>query len=208
MYDGPTPHPDRRDVVAIGAGSGGLSALCTLLAALPRTFDAAILLALDMGAQPAASVLQILSGYSRIPVCYAADGFMVRRGRVVVAPARQHMVVVPPDVIALEYEGALSGRGPSVDRLFTTAAANFGRRAIGVVLSGASYDGTVGLTRLEAAGGIGVVQAPDEAVEKAMPQSALRLDHPHYCCTLDAMAPLLVKLVRGERPDRSPAPSG
>lgn len=208
MPDGPVSHPDRRDVVVVGAGSGGLSALCSLLAALPRTFDAAVLVALDAGAQPASSVLQILSGYSRMPVLYAADGFMVRRGRVVVAPARQHMVVVPPDIIALEYEGALSGRGPSADRLFATTAATFGHRAIGVVLSGASHDGTAGLTRLEAAGGIGVVQAPDEAVEKAMPQSALRLDHPHYCCTLGAMAPLLVKLVRGERPASTPAPSG
>jgi len=187
-------------VVVIGAGSGGLSALCKLLAALPRTFDAAVLLALDVGSQPASSVLQILCGYSRMPVIYATDGVMVRRGRVVVAPARQHMVIVPPDIIALEYERAFSEGGPSVDRLFETAAAAFGRRVIGVVLSGASHDGTAGLTRVEAAGGIGVVQDPGEAVESGMPVSALRLDHPDYCCTLDDMAPLLVQLVHGDLP--------
>jgi two-component system chemotaxis response regulator CheB len=187
-------------VVVIGAGSGGLSALCKLLAALPRTFDAAVLLALDVGSQPASSVLQILCGYSRMPVIYATDGVMVRRGRVVVAPARQHMVIVPPDIIALEYERALSGGGPSVNRLFETAAATFGRRVIGVVLSGASHDGTAGLTRIEAAGGIGIVQDPGEAVESGMPTSALQLDHPDYCCTLEDMAPLLLQLVRGDLP--------
>jgi two-component system chemotaxis response regulator CheB len=207
MSSEPTSHRDRRDVVVIGAGSGGLSALCKLLAALPRTFDAAILLALDVGAQPASSVLQILGGYSRMPVIYAADGIMVRRGRVVVAPARQHMLVVPPDIIALAYEGSFSQGGPSADRLFETAAATFGRRLIGVVLSGDSHDGTAGLMRVEAAGGIGVVQEPGEALEKAMPASALRRDHPHYCCALDDMAPLLVKLVQGELPASTSAPT-
>lgn len=187
-------------MVVIGAGSGGLSALCKLLAELPRTFDAAVLLALDVGSQPACSVLQILCGYSRMPVIYAADGVMVRRGRVVVAPARQHMVIVPPDIIALDYERALSGGGPSVNRLFETAAATFGRRVIGVVLSGASHDGTAGLTRIEAAGGIGIVQDPGEAAESGMPTSALQLDHPDYCCTLEDMAPLLLQLVRGDLP--------
>ncbi|MCU4118623.1 chemotaxis protein CheB [Variovorax sp. N23] len=190
----------RRDVVVIGAGSGGLTAVCKLLGDLPRTFDAAILLALDAGSQPASSVLQILRGYSHIPVIYAADGVMVRRGRVVVAPARQHMVVVPPEIISLEYERSFSEGGPSVNRLFETAAAAFGRRVIGIVLSGASHDGAAGLTRIEAAGGLGVVQEPREAAESGMPARALRLDHPDYCCTLEQMAPLLVKLVDGELP--------
>lgn len=187
-------------MVVIGAGSGGLSALCKLLAALPRTFDAAILVALDAGAQPACSVLQVLCGYSHLPVIYATDGVMVRRGRVVVAPARQHMVVVPPDIVALEYERPFSEGGPSVNRLFGTASATFGRRVVGVVLSGMSHDGTAGLTRVEAAGGIGVIQDPDEAVESDMPARALRLDHPHYCCTVEDMAPLLLRLVHGDLP--------
>lgn len=200
MFSEPATHRDRRDVLVIGAGSGGLSALCKLLGDLPSNFDAAILLALDAGSQPAASVLQILRGYSRIPVIYATDGVMVRRGRVVIAPARQHMVIVPPDIIALEYERSFSEGGPSVNRLFETAAATFGRRLIGVVLSGASHDGTAGLTRIEAAGGVGLVQDPNEAAESGMPGNALRMDHPDYCCTLEHMAPLLLKLVRGDLP--------
>ncbi|MGJ7488563.1 chemotaxis protein CheB [Variovorax sp. LT2P21] len=186
--------------MVIGAGSGGLSALCHLLGDLPKDFDAAILLALDAGSQPAASVLQILRGYSRLPVIYATDGVMVRRGRVVVAPTRQTMVIVPTDIISLEYERAFADAGPSVNRLFESAAATYGHRVIGVVLSGDSHDGTAGLTRIEAAGGIGVVQDPGEAAETGMPASALRTDHPDYCCTLEKMAPLLLQLVSGELP--------
>jgi hypothetical protein len=52
-----------------------------------------------------------------------------------------------------------------------------------------------------------VVQEPGEALEKAMPASALRRDHPHYCCALDDMAPLLVKLVQGELPASTSAPT-
>lgn len=187
-------------MVVIGAGSGGLSALCRLLGNLPKDFDAAILLALDTGSQPAASVLQILRGYSPLPVIYASDGVLVRRGRVVLAPTRQHMLIVPPDVIALEYERSFSEGGPSVDRLFETAAAAFGRRVVGIVLTGASHDGAAGLTRIEAAGGVGVVQDPQEAVERRMPGHARRRDHPDYCCALDDMAALLCDLVKGGSP--------
>lgn len=192
--------PSRRDVVVIGAGSGGLTAVCHLLGDLPKDFDAAILLALDAGSQPSASVLQILRGYSQLPVIYATDGVMVRRGRVVVAPTRQTMAIVPPDIVSLEYERAFAGAGPSVNRLFESAAATYSARVIGVVLSGASHDGTAGLKRIEAAGGIGVVQDPGEALESGMPASALRMDHPGYCCALEQMTPLLLKLVAGALP--------
>lgn len=194
-------------MVVVGAGSGGLSALCHLLSDLPKDLEASILVALDAGSQPAASVLQILRGYSPLPVIYADDGLMVRRGRVVLAPTRQHMVIVPPDIISLEYERSFSGGGPSVDRLFETAAETFGRRVIGIVLTGDSHDGTAGLTRIEAAGGVGLVQEPHEALESGMPGNAVRMDHPDYCCTLDDMAALLVALVDGGLPFSSRAPA-
>jgi two-component system chemotaxis response regulator CheB len=199
----PVSPSGRRDIVAIGAAMGGLSAICKLLAQLPADFDAAILIALNMDSQPASTVLQILRGYSRFPVAYATEGALVRRGNVIVAHARHHLRVAQPGIVMLEDERSFSGSGPSANRLFETCAATYGPRVIGVVLSGASHDGTAGLTLIELAGGIGIVQDPEEAFDASMPLHAIRADHPDYCSRIDRMAPLLIALVSGATPPTS-----
>ncbi len=192
-----------RDIIVIGAALGGLTALCKVVAGLPRGLEAAILIALDIASQPAPSVLQILGNYSQLPVGYANHGASVLGSRIVLAPLGHHMRIAQPGTIALEACGPLSDARPSVDGLFETAAAVYGKRVIGVVLTGGSRDGTSGSTAIEAAGGICVVQDPDEAVDADMPLSVIRRDHPDYCVRLEQMAPLLVRLAAGELPTRS-----
>lgn len=191
---------DARDVVVIGAALGGLSALCKLLGGLPRQLNASILIALDIGSQPASSVLQILDAYAWMPVGYAVRGAPLLRGCIVLAPQDQHMRVAQPGEIALEPCGQLNEGGPSVDGLFETAAIVYGKRVIGVILTGGSHAGTRGAIAIEAAGGVCVVQDPDEAVDAEMPLSVLRRDHPDYCIGVERMAPLLIRLVAGELP--------
>jgi two-component system chemotaxis response regulator CheB len=191
----------RRDIIVIGAAMGGLSAVSKLLSGLPPAFDAAILVALDIGSQPASIVLQILRTYSRLQVSYASDGELVRRGRVLVAPPRHDMRIEQAGIVGLKQGSAYADGGPSVNALFKTAAAAYGHRVIGLVLSGASNDGTAGLSVIEAAGGVGVVQDP-EAVDAAMPSSAISGDDPDYCVRLDDMAPLLVALAAGAKPSK------
>ena len=192
-----------RDVIVIGAALGGLTALCKVLSGLPRGLEPAILVALDIASQPAHSVLQILGNYAQLPVGYAEHGTSVLGGRLVLAPLGHHMRIAQPGIIALDACGALSGVKPSVDGLFETAAAVYGKRVIGVVLTGGSHDGTSGSTAIEAAGGVCMVQDPREAVDADMPLSVIRRDHPDYCVRLDQMASLLVRLAAGELPPRS-----
>lgn len=191
---------DARDVIVIGTALGGLSAMCKLLGALPRELNASILIALNIGEQPASSVLQILDTYARMPVGYAVHGAPLLRGCIVLAPRDQHMRIAQPGKIVLEAHGQLSESGASVDRLFETAAAVYGKRVICVILTGGSHAGTRGAIAIEAAGGICVVQDPDEAVDAQMPLNVLRRDHPDYCIGLEGMAPLLMRLVAGELP--------
>ena len=192
-----------RDVIVIGAALGGLTALCKVVKGLPRGFDAAIFVALDIASQPASSVLQILGNYSHLPVGYAVHGASVHRGRIVLAPLGHHMRIAQSGAIALGACAALSDDRSSVDGLFETAAAVYGKRVIGVILTGGSHDGTRGCTAIEAAGGVCVVQDPEESVDAAMPLSAIRGDHPDYCLRLEEMAPVLVRLAAGELPTRS-----
>ncbi|MDB5828924.1 MAG: hypothetical protein JWQ73_3144 [Variovorax sp.] len=190
----------RRDIVVIGAGTGGLSALSKLLSAIPASFDAAILVTLDSGDQPASVVLQILQSYSKLQVSFATESALIRRGQVILTPQGCNMRIEQAGIIALESVAAYAHNGPSANVLFKSAAASYGHRVIGIVLSGATHDGTTGLTAVEAAGGVGIVQSPEEAGDPGMPANAIRADHPNYCSTLDDMALLMVSLSAGETP--------
>lgn len=198
----------RRAILVIGAAAGRLTAVCKLLRNLPATFDAAIVIALEISSQPESSVLQILRGFLPLNVSFATEGVLVRRGPVLVSTERHPMRCTSAGTIELANENIyVGGKGP-VDLLFETAAAAYGRRVIEVLLSGASHDGTAGHTLIEAAGGAGVVQDLHEAFDGSMSMSAIRSDHPHYCCALKDMVLVLIKLTANTQTfDRSLAGS-
>jgi two-component system chemotaxis response regulator CheB len=85
---------------------------------------------------------------------------------------------------------------PAIDPLFRSAARAYGPRAIGVVLSGALYDGATGLLALKGRGGVAIVQDPDEAITASMPRRALGLVHADSVLPAAEIGPELARLVR------------
>jgi two-component system, chemotaxis family, protein-glutamate methylesterase/glutaminase len=117
----------------------------------------------------------------RPPIALAADGAEVLPGHVYLFPADVHMTVEQgpadqaPRFVRVERDPVNFVR-PSADVLFASMARTFGPRAAAVVLSGPGCDGARGAARVASAGGTVVVQDPDSAVDRSMPESVLRLD--------------------------------
>jgi len=63
---------------------------------------------------------------------------------------------------------------PSIDVTFASAADAYGEHAVGVVLTGANADGSRGLRRIFDRGGLALVQSPDTAESRSMPEAAAR----------------------------------
>ena len=186
-------------LIVMGASVGGVSALSTIFAALPANFPAAILAVMHVGARN--SVLpEILGKTSALPVRFAEEREPVRAGRILLAPPDRHMLVANlagQAIVELTRGPKENHTRPAIDPLFRSAAAAFGPKVVGVILSGYLDDGTAGLQAIKACGGRALVQEPQDAVAPSMPQSAI--DHAEVDWRLPSaeIGPALLALASG-----------
>jgi two-component system chemotaxis response regulator CheB len=149
---------DRIDhgLIVIGASSGGLAPLRSIMAALPADLPAAICVVQHIGDHPS-NLTAILDNASALRVVEAEDGSPIRPGIVYVAPPSNHLIIGPGH-LHLSHGPRENFARPAVDPLFRSAAEHLGPRLIGVILSGQLNDGTVGLYEIKRRGGLTVVQ--------------------------------------------------
>lgn len=191
-----TPPIPARDIVVIGTSTGGVEALRQLVAGLPSGFMPAVLIVMHIG--PHDSILpSLLARTSVLPVRQARHGDLVEAGRILVAPPDFHLTMVRDGAhcsVVLARTAKENHTRPAIDPLFRAAAAAFGARAIGVILTGALDDGTAGLAAIKACGGIAVVQDPSEALAPDMPSSAIDNVAVDHVLRLDEIPAALLRL--------------
>ena len=199
----PAPAPSH-PLVVIGASFGGVEALITLVAALPKDFPAFIAVVQHVGTQP--SVLpELLTRAGPLRAVHPHHDEPLRLGRIYVAPPDHHLLMTPR-TIRLSRGPRENHTRPAIDPLFRTAALHWGRKVTGVVLTGELDDGTAGLAAIKLCGGCTVVQDPQEAIAPSMPSSALANVEVDHCVLLPAIAPLLSRLVAPPTPVGLPEP--
>ena len=166
----------RRDIIVIGASAGGVEAVQTLLSNLPRDLPAA--LAVTIHRRPVASLLhEVIGRHSALEVVEATDRMLFKKGRVHLAPPDQHLRLGAAGCVRLDRGPKYHHTRPAIDPLFESAANRYGHRVVGVLLTGNMSDGVTGLNDIKAAGGLSLVQRPDDATHPSMPRNAVLFDH-------------------------------
>jgi two-component system chemotaxis response regulator CheB len=200
--------PTTRDIVVIGASAGGIEAVQSLMRALPPDLPAALFLVIHIPTVGVSALARILGRASRLPVETAQDGAPIRPGVLSVAPPNRHLLV-RAGAMAVVHEPDEHRQRPAIDPLFRSAAQAYGPRVVGIVLSGMLDDGTDGLIDIKTAGGLAIVQHPDEAAFSSMPRSAMAATDVDYCLPIAEIAELLPRLVREPVAERAAAlPNG
>jgi two-component system chemotaxis response regulator CheB len=110
---------------------------------------------------------------------------------VYVAPADYHLMIEDRHRLALSTEGPVHSARPSIDVLFETAAEAYGESVIGMILTGASADGSQGLRAIRARGGCALVQEPMSAECEVMPRAALAATSVNHVLGLSDLGRLL-----------------
>ena len=188
------PADDRRWVVTVGASAGGVEPLCRLMQGLPADFPATVVVVLHLAAYSSSALPGILTRCGPLAAAEARDGDKLPPGEILVAPPDRH-VIIDGGVVRLDEGPKENGVRPAVDVLFRTAAEELGPHVIGVVLSGTLDDGTAGLRLIGERGGIKVVQDPEDALFRSMPESAVRWADPDYVVDVAEIPDLLERLV-------------
>jgi two-component system chemotaxis response regulator CheB len=188
------------DIIVVGASAGGVEALSRLVSDLPEDLPASVFVVLHMAPHSGTALPKILERRTRLPVGHPHNGEPIEPGVIYVAVPDHHLIL-SPGVVRVTNGPKENGHRPAADTLFRTAAASYGPRVVGVVLSGTRDDGTAGLRAIRARGGLAIVQHPDEAMFPGMPESAVAGDHPDWVLPLGDIGPLLSDLARKERPE-------
>jgi two-component system, chemotaxis family, protein-glutamate methylesterase/glutaminase len=160
------------DIIVIGASAGGVEALSQLVAGLPRDLAAAIFVVIHISPHGKSVLPSILNRQGKLPASHAIDGEAIAQGHIYIAPPDYHLLVKPGYIRLVKGPRENNSR-PAVDPLFRTAAKAYGRRVVGVILSGTLDDGTAGLIDVKNWGGVAVVQDPNDAAYSGMPSSAI-----------------------------------
>ena len=161
------------DLVVVGTSWGGLAALRTFVGGLPASFHMAVTLVQHRHRDSDHLLCTLLQERTPLLVHEIEDKMPLEPGCIYVAPPNYH-TLVEPGHFSLSTEAPVRFSRPSIDVTFQSAAESYGRRTIGIVLTGANDDGSDGLRYIVERGGVGLVQDPASAESAAMPAAALR----------------------------------
>jgi two-component system chemotaxis response regulator CheB len=183
------------DVVVIACSLGGLLALEAVLSRLPAGFPAAIVVLQHRAPLSGSLLSELLDARSPLPVREARAGELLWPGVAYVAPPDQHLQISAARTLRLTSSPKVSFARPSADLLFESAAAAFGPRALGVVLTGRLLDGAEGVRAIKAGGGRVLAQNEATSLAFGMPRAAIATGCVDLVLPLERIATAIMTLV-------------
>jgi len=167
---------------------------------LPAGLPAAVFVVVHLPSGATSALPEVLSRAGPLLATHARNGEPCHPGHIYVAPPDHHLTL--EDGVMRVARGPRENRSrPAIDPLFRSAARVYGRRVIGVILTGGMYDGVAGLMAVRAAGGVAVVQDPADSFIGSLPRTAAQIAGADHVVKAADLAGLLTELVG--RPSRS-----
>jgi two-component system chemotaxis response regulator CheB len=193
------------DIIVIGASAGGVETLPQLVVQFPEDLPATVFVVQHTGATAPGLLAKILDRAGPLHALPAQDGTSFQQSHLYVAPPDHHMLVKEGCVHVTR--GPRENRvRPAIDPLFRSAAAAYGARVIGVVLTGLQNDGTAGLLAVKRCGGVTMIQDPEDALHPEMPLSVLAHMEADYRLPIAKMGGVLYQLTHQAPGETPPIP--
>ena len=187
------------DIVVLGTSTGGPQALKMVLPTLPSDFPVPLAMVLHMPPGYTEAYARKLDELCAFRVIEAQGGETVEGGTAFLAPAGRHLTFVKQPngtvVTRLDLRPLDTPHRPAVDVLFQSAAAIFGPRVLGVVMTGMGTDGLLGAAHIKAQGGRIATEAESSCVVYGMPRAVAEASLSDRSATLEEMADVIAELI-------------
>jgi two-component system chemotaxis response regulator CheB len=194
-------HPAIPAAMVVAASTGGPNALPIFLAPIAKRTDAPILIVQHMPAAFTPVLAEKLEAAIGKRCREAVDGDVLTPGIVLLAPGDFHMRVARTPagrVVTLDKGDPVNYCRPAADPLFETAAAAFGNRLLGIVLTGMGHDGRDGSGHIVRAGGRVIVQDESTSVVWGMPGAVAHAGFAEAVKPLKDLGPAALRMMTGE----------
>lgn len=177
-------------IVGVGGSAGALNAYKALLGSLTADTGMAFVIVSHISPDAYSQLALILSRCSQMPTMVAVSGMPVRANHVYVIPGNADLEVKQ---FTFKVIAPRSRRNAQIDLFFASLAAAMGEYAIGIILSGYSGDGTLGVQYIKEQGGTTFAQDSSAEVD-SMPTRAHASTYVDYVLAPDKMAEALIQL--------------
>jgi two-component system CheB/CheR fusion protein len=184
-------------IVGIGASAGGVQALQTLFEALPDGTGASFVVIVHLDPQAHSELANILAFRTHMPVVQVQTKEEIKPNHVYVIPPDRRLQIANHEISAAEFDKP-RGQRTAIDLFFRSLAERIGD-GFAVILTGAGSDGAIGVRAIKEAGGIVLVQDPEEAQHASMPRSAIATGVADFILPLRELAARLVELIAKKR---------
>ncbi|MEK6681812.1 MAG: chemotaxis response regulator protein-glutamate methylesterase [Nitrospirota bacterium] len=166
------------DLVAIGSSTGGPPALQSIISVLPANFPASVAISQHMPAGFTKYFSERMDKNAKVDVKEAENGDIVRAGAVFISPGGYHMTFRrdSDQEVKINLKKRLPSDlyTPSVDLMMTSAAEIFGKKVLGVILTGMGSDGKIGMREIRNRNGQTIAESEETAVVFGMPGEAIK----------------------------------
>ena len=182
--------------LVIGVSAGGLNALSILLASFTADFPIPIIVTQHRLPAKNDLLTGILRTITQLKVRKAEDKDNIEPGYIYLAPPDYHLLIENDKTISLSCDEKVNFARPSIDVMFKSAASVWGSDLIGVILTGSSSDGSLGMVQIKKSGGMTIAEDPETAEYSMMPQSAINIGSIDQVLSLSKIGEFINDLVK------------
>ncbi|NJP04542.1 MAG: chemotaxis-specific protein-glutamate methyltransferase CheB [Chloroflexaceae bacterium] len=183
-------------LLAIAASTGGPVAVQLLLKGLGGDFPLPVLLVQHIARGFVSALAQWLDQTLDLTICIAAQGQELQPAHVYLAPEEHHILAASNHSLAIRLNKPQDRYCPSADFLFESVAQAYGKRSIGVVLTGMGDDGAAGMQLLHQTGALTLAQDEASSVVYGMPRAAFERGVITRVESIQNMAPVILQQVQ------------
>jgi two-component system chemotaxis response regulator CheB len=190
------------EIVCIGASTGGPQALQIVLTKLPSDFPAGIVVSQHMPRGFTKPLADRLDKLSQIKIKEASDGDEVEEGAVLVCPGGSHMTLKRRSSrvrVSLKEASFDDKYIPSIDIMMTSASEHYGRKTMGVVLTGMGNDGRRGMLEIKTKGGYTITESEETSVVFGMPSEVIKAGAANKVLPISEISGEMIKIVKSRR---------